>query len=201
MRTVGKECVIEFEEKKSKFIGYIKPVSTKEEAEKFIDMIKVKHKDATHNCSAYKVTDNGQEYFKVDDDGEPKGTAGKPMGDIITYMEAENLAVVATRYFGGIKLGAGGLVRAYAKTAKLAIQEAGIVDYVKKTNFLLDFGYEKTAEVEQIIYKNGDEILEKGYHDRVTYKVSLSDESIKELKEKKDITIIDIEKRVVIMKK
>lgn len=192
MRTVGKECVIEFEEKKSKFIGYIKPVSTKEEAEKFIDMIKVKHKDATHNCSAYKVTDNGQEYFKVDDDGEPKGTAGKPMGDIITYMEAENLAVVATRYFGGIKLGAGGLVRAYAKTAKLAIQEAGIVDYVKKTNFLLDFGYEKTAEVEQIIYKNGDEILEKGYHDRVTYKASLSDESIKELKEKKDITIIDI---------
>lgn len=192
MRTVRKECVIEFEEKKSKFIGYIKPVSTKEEAEKFIDMIKVKHKDATHNCSAYKVTDNGQEYFKVDDDGEPKGTAGKPMGDIITYMEAENLAVVATRYFGGIKLGAGGLVRAYAKTAKLAIQEAGIVDYVKKTNFLLDFGYEKTAEVEQIIYKNGDEILEKGYHDRVTYKVSLSDESIKELKEKKDITIIDI---------
>lgn len=192
MRTVGKECVIEFEEKKSKFIGYIKPVSTKEEAEKFIDMIKVKHKDATHNCSAYKVTDYGQEYFKVDDDGEPKGTAGKPMGDIITYMEAENLAVVATRYFGGIKLGAGGLVRAYAKTAKLAIQEAGIVDYVKKTNFLLDFGYEKTAEVEQIIYKNGDEILEKGYHDRVTYKVSLSDESIKELKEKKDITIIDI---------
>lgn len=192
MRTVGKECVIEFEEKKSKFIGYIKPVSTKEEAEKFIDTIKLKHKDATHNCSAYKVTDNGQEYFKVDDDGEPKGTAGKPMGDIITYMEAENLAVVATRYFGGIKLGAGGLVRAYAKTAKLAIQEAGIVDYVKKTNFLLDFGYEKTAEVEQIIYKNGDEILEKGYHDRVTYKVSLSDESIKELKEKKDITIIDI---------
>ena len=192
MRTVGKECVIEFEEKKSKFIGYIKPVSTKEEAEKFIDMIKVKHKDATHNCSAYKVTDNGQEYFKVDDDGEPKGTAGKPMGDIITYMEAENLAVVATRYFGGIKLGAGGLVRAYAKTAKLAIQEAGIVDYIKKTNFLLDFGYEKTAEIEQIIYKNGDEILEKGYHDRVTYKVSLSDESIKELKEKKDITIIDI---------
>ena len=192
MMTVGKECVIEFEEKKSKFIGYIKPVSTKEEAEKFIDMIKIKHKDATHNCSAYKVTDNGQEYFKVDDDGEPKGTAGKPMGDIITYMEAENLAVVATRYFGGIKLGAGGLVRAYAKTAKLAIQEAGIVDYVKKTNFLLDFGYEKTAEVEQIIYKNGDEILEKGYHDRVTYKVSLSDESIKELKEKKDITIIDI---------
>lgn len=192
MRTVGKECVIEFEEKKSKFIGYIKPVSTKEEAEQFIEMIKVKHSDATHNCSAYKVTDGGQEFFKVDDDGEPKGTAGKPMGDIITYMEADNLAVVATRYFGGIKLGAGGLVRAYAKTAKLAIQEAGIVDYVKKTLFLLDFSYEKTAEVEQIIYKNGDEIIEKGYNDRVTYKVSLSENSIREIKEKRDIVMIDI---------
>lgn len=192
MRTVGKECVIEFEEKKSKFIGYIKPVSTKEEAENFIEMIKIKHKDATHNCSAYKVTDNGQEYFKVDDNGEPKGTAGKPMGDIITYMEAENLVVVATRYFGGIKLGAGGLVRAYAKTAKLAIQEAGIVDYVKKETYILDFSYEKVAEVEQIIYKNGDEIIEKGYHDRVTYKVSLSEESIKELREKRDIVMIDM---------
>lgn len=192
MRTVGKECMIEFEEKKSKFIGYIKPVSTKEEAENFIEMIKIKHKDATHNCSAYKVTDNGQEYFKVDDNGEPKGTAGKPMGDIITYMEAENLVVVATRYFGGIKLGAGGLVRAYAKTAKLAIQEAGIVDYVKKETYILDFSYEKVVEVEQIIYKNGDEIIEKGYHDRVTYKVSLSEESIKELREKRDIVMIDM---------
>lgn len=192
MRTVGKECVIEFEEKKSKFIGYIKPVSTKGEAERFIESIKAIHKDATHNCSAYKVTDNGQEYFKVDDDGEPKGTAGKPMGDIITYMEVENLAVVATRYFGGIKLGAGGLVRAYAKTAKLAIQEAGIIDYVKKMSFLIDFNYDKVAEVEQIIYKNGDEILEKGYNDRVTYKAVLSDESIRELSEKKDITLIDI---------
>ena len=192
MRTVGKECVIEFEEKKSKFIGYIKQVSTKEEAERFIESIKAIHKDATHNCSAYKVTDNGQEYFKVDDDGEPKGTAGKPMGDIITYMEVENLAVVATRYFGGIKLGAGGLVRAYAKTAKLAIQEAGIIDYVKKMIFLIDFNYDKVAEVEQIIYKNGDEILEKGYNDRVTYKAVLSDESIRELSEKKDITLIDI---------
>ena len=76
-------------------------------------------------------------------------------------------------------------MRAYAKTAKLAIQEAGIVDYVKKSLFLLDFSYEKTAEVEQIIYKNGDEIIEKGYNDRVTYKVSLSENSIRELKEKK----------------
>lgn len=192
MKTIGKECVIEFEEKKSKFIGYVKPVNSKIEAEKFIQMIKEKHYDATHNCSAYKLTENGQEYFKVDDNGEPKGTAGKPMGDIITYMEVENLVVVATRYFGGIKLGAGGLVRAYAKTAKLAIQEAGIIDYIPKQVYLLEFSYEKVSEVEQIIYKNGDEIQEKGYNDRVLYKVILSFNSYNELKDKKDIMIVNI---------
>lgn len=192
MKTIGRECIIEFEEKKSKFIGYAKPVDSKIEAEKFIQMIKEKHYDATHNCSAYKLTENGQEYFKVDDNGEPKGTAGKPMGDIITYMEVENLVVVATRYFGGIKLGAGGLVRAYAKTAKLAIQEAGIIDYIPKKVYLLEFSYEKVSEVEQIIYKNGDEIQEKGYNDRVLYKVTLSDNSYNELKDKKDIMIVNI---------
>lgn len=192
MKTIGRECIIEFEEKKSKFIGYAKPVDSKIEAEKFIQMIKEKHYDATHNCSAYKLTENGQEYFKVDDNGEPKGTAGKPMGDIITYMEVENLVVVATRYFGGIKLGAGGLVRAYAKTAKLAIQEAGIIDYIPKKVYFLEFSYEKVSEVEQIIYKNGDEIQEKGYNDRVLYKVTLSDNSYNELSDKKDIMIVNI---------
>lgn len=192
MKSVEKECVIEFEERKSKFIGYVKPVGTKEEAERFIASIREKHKDATHNCTAYKVIDNGQEYFKTDDDGEPSGTAGKPMGDIITYMEVENLVVVATRYFGGIKLGAGGLVRAYAKTAKLAIQEAGIIEYIPKKIYLLEFSYDKVSEVEQIIYKNGDEIQEKGYNDRVMYKVTLSENSYNELNEKKDIIIIDI---------
>ena len=192
MKSVEKECVIEFEERKSKFIGYVKPVGSKQEAEDFIASIREKHKDATHNCTAYKVIDNGQEYFKTDDDGEPSGTAGKPMGDIITYMEVENLVVVATRYFGGIKLGAGGLVRAYAKTAKLAIQEAGIIEYIPKKIYLLEFSYDKVSEVEQTIYKNGDEIQEKGYNDRVMYKVVLSENSYNELNEKKDIIIIDI---------
>ena len=167
-------------------------MGSKQEAEDFIASIREKHKDATHNCTAYKVIDNGQEYFKTDDDGEPSGTAGKPMGDIITYMEVENLVVVATRYFGGIKLGAGGLVRAYAKTAKLAIQEAGIIEYIPKKVYLLEFSYDKVSEVEQIIYKNGDEIQEKGYNDRVMYKVVLSENSYNELNEKKDIIIIDI---------
>jgi len=173
MKSVAREYVIEFEERKSKFIGYVKPVGSKVEAEEFIQSIKNKHPDATHNCSAYKVVDNGQEYFKTDDDGEPSGTAGKPMGDIITYMEVTNLAVVATRYFGGIKLGAGGLVRNYAKTAKLAIQEAGIEEYVERKIYLIDFSYERIGEVESILNSGGAEYLDKGYNDRVTYKVRI----------------------------
>lgn len=191
MKTIKSETIIEFEEKKSKFIGYAKPISTKKQAEEFIQKIKNKHPDATHNCSAYKVIDNGQEYFKTDDDGEPSGTAGKPMGDIINYMEVSNLVVIATRYFGGIKLGAGGLVRNYAKTAKLAIQEAGIEDYIEKNIFILDFPYDKINEVDNILGENCD-YLEKGFHDKVTYKVSVSNDTLNLLKSIKDLIIIDL---------
>lgn len=192
MKSVAREYAIEFEERKSRFIGYVKPVGSKIEAEQFIQSIKLKHLDATHNCSAYKVIDNGQEYFKTDDDGEPSGTAGKPMGDIINYMEVTNLAVVATRYFGGIKLGAGGLVRNYAKTAKLAIQEAGIEEYVERKIYLLDFNYEKIGEVESIVNNRNGEYLDKGYNDRVTYKVRIDTPTFENLQALRDIMIIDL---------
>lgn len=192
MKSVEKECVIEFEERKSKFIGCVKPVGSKQEAEDFIASIREKHKDATHNCTAYKVIDNGQEYFKTDDDGEPSGTAGKPMGDIITYMEVTNLAVVATRYFGGIKLGAGGLVRNYAKTAKLAIQEAGIAEYVERKTYMIDFPYEKIGDIEMLIDSMGGEYLDKGFNERVTYKVRTDLTAFETLKNTKGVLVIEL---------
>lgn len=171
MKTVKKECEIEFEEKKSRFIGYIKPVFSKEEAEKFINKIKDRHGDATHNCSVYKINTGGQEYYKADDDGEPSGTAGKPMGDILSYMGVTNLVIVATRYFGGIKLGAGGLVRAYAKTAKLAINEAEIVDYEEKIDLIFELPYEKISDLEKLLREFEAEIFEKSFLDRAIYKI------------------------------
>ena len=192
MKSVGKECSIEFEERKSKFIGYVKPIGSKQEAEDFIAQIREKHKDATHNCTAYKVIDNGQEYFKTDDDGEPGGTAGKPMGDIITYMDVTNLVVVATRYFGGIKLGAGGLVRNYAKTAKLAIQEAGTVEYVERKIYMIDFPYEKISDVEAMIDSFDGEYIDKGFNERVTYKVRTTIETFESLKEVKGLLVIEL---------
>lgn len=171
MKTVKKECEIEFEEKKSKFIGYIKPVFSKEEAEEFISKIKDSHRDATHNCSVYKINVDGQEHYKADDDGEPSGTAGKPMGDILSYMGVTNLVVVATRYFGGIKLGAGGLVRAYSKTAKLAINEAEIVDYEEKIDLIFELPYEKISDLEKLLREFEAEIFEKSFLDRAIYKI------------------------------
>ena len=194
LKSVQKETVIEFEEKKSKFIGYIKPVSTVVEAEKFIDSIKKMHPTATHNVPLYRVIESGQENFKYNDDGEPGNTAGKPMAEILKILDIYNVALVATRYFGGIKLGAGGLIRNYAKTAKLAVNEAGIVEYVERSIFILDYDYENTSEIEAFLSGNsqkfGVEILEKNYSNRVTMKILANDEIESELNRLQKIIVI-----------
>jgi len=196
LKTVEKETVIEFEEKKSKFIGYIKPVSTVEEAEKFIASIREMHPNATHNVPLYRVVEEGQEYFKYNDDGEPTNTAGKPMAEILNILDVYNVAIVATRYFGGIKLGAGGLIRNYAKTAKIAVNEAGIVEYKEKSLFIIDYDYEYTGEVESFLnmYKKEFEIevVEKNYSSRVTMKIKADSEIEEKLNEMNKLIVIKL---------
>ena len=196
MKTVEKETVIEFEEKKSKFIGYIKPVSTVEEAEKFIGSIKEMHPNATHNIPLYRVVENGQEYFKYNDDGEPANTAGKPMAEILNILDVYNVAIVATRYFGGIKLGAGGLIRNYAKTAKIAVNEAGITDHKEKSLFIIDYDYEYTGEMESFLNAHKKEyeieITEKNYANRVTMKIKANSEIEEKLNEMNKLIVIKL---------
>lgn len=196
MKTVLKETIIQFEEKKSKFIGYIKPVSSVNEAEKFIKSIREVHPDATHNVPLYRVIENGQEYFKYNDDGEPANTAGKPMAEILNILDIYNVAIVATRYFGGIKLGAGGLIRNYAKTAKLAVNEAGIIEYKEKSVFIIDYDYDFTSEMESFLSLNGDkfgiEIIEKNYSSRVTLKIKADNSIEKILNETGKIIVIKL---------
>ena len=196
MKTVEKETVIEFEEKKSKFIGYIKPVSTVEEAEKFIGSIKEMHPNATHNVPLYRVVENGQEYFKYNDDGEPANTAGKPMAEILNILDVYNVAIVATRYFGGIKLGAGGLIRNYAKTAKIAVNEAGITDYKDKSLFIIDYDYEYTGEMESFLNVHKKEyeieITEKNYANRVTMKIKADSKIEEKLNEMNRLIVIKL---------
>ena len=196
MKTVKKETITEFEEKKSKFIGYIKPITTVLEGENFIEKIKKMHPNATHNVPLYRVIENGQEYFKYNDDGEPSNTAGKPMAEILNILDVYNVAIVATRYFGGIKLGAGGLIRNYAKTAKLAVNEAEIVEYIQKSTFIIDYKYEYTSEIELFLNSKKDEykieILEKNYSDRVTMKILATSEIENELNNFQNILVIKL---------
>ena len=114
----------ELVEKRSRFIGQVKPVETEEEARAFVEQVKKKHYDARHNCWCYRLRDGGVERYS--DDGEPQGTAGQPMLNVFQREEVTNVVCVVTRYFGGVLLGAGGLVRAYTQASKLALDESGI---------------------------------------------------------------------------
>lgn len=155
----GEETVII---KKSRFIGYAMPAETEEEAVRFIETIQKKHWDATHNCYAYQIGPH-DEIQKSNDDGEPSGTAGKPILEVIRKEGLKNVAVVVTRYFGGIMLGAGGLVRAYGQTAGAGLRAAGIVTRSLFQTIHVGIDYTWLGKVE-------NEILQAGYFiDHVEY--------------------------------
>lgn len=124
-RTLRAPASVTFTEKRSRFIGYARPVSTQKEAAAFLEEIRAKHHDATHNVPACRL--RGELLERCSDDGEPQGTAGIPVLDVLRRQAVVDCAVVVTRYFGGILLGAGGLVRAYSHAAALALGAAGIV--------------------------------------------------------------------------
>jgi len=165
---IGTACC-EIEEKKSKFIASVKPVSTEEEALEFINGLKSKYWDATHNVYAYYIV--GETVIqRFSDDGEPSGTAGMPVLEMIKRMEVQNLVVVVTRYFGGTLLGAAGLIRTYAKSAQAGIQAAGIVKKILCREIAITTEYtlfgkiqnflgSRKFNIKDIIYKEDVQIL------------------------------------------
>ena len=173
---------------KSTFIGYAKPIKSEEEAVEFINEIKKKHKDATHNVWAYTVgeTMNIQRYS---DDGEPQGTAGIPTLEVIKKEDLRDVVVVVTRYFGGIKLGAGGLVRAYTKGAKVGIEAAQIIQQVKYKEISVTIDYNQIGKVQNEIMNMGYKIKDTLYTDKVEIIVYSREEEAESLKSKMlDIT-------------
>ncbi len=144
------EVVIE----KSKFFGYVEPVENEAEAESFIAHIKSKHKEATHNVPIYLVGQN-YELQRYSDDGEPSGTAGVPILEMLKKEGITNVAMVITRYYGGIKLGTGGLVRAYTNSAKLALEKAGIVTKVEHQLISVKIGYTFLGKVQSELLNEG----------------------------------------------
>ncbi|GBF12288.1 YigZ family protein [Tepidibacillus sp. HK-1] len=140
--------------RKSEFIGYVKHATSEEEANAFIESIKKKHWDATHNCSAYVIGEHDQ-FQKANDDGEPSGTAGKPILEVIKKMGLKDTVVVVTRYFGGILLGAGGLIRAYGKAAKEGILAAGVIERILYRQVHVTIDYTWYGKIENEMKNRG----------------------------------------------
>lgn len=172
-KTIYSKAQGQIEEKKSKFIATICSVETKEEAESFIAACKKKYPDARHNCSAYVLGEDGQ-IMHSSDDGEPAGTAGKPMLEVLVGENLTNTVVVVTRYFGGILLGTGGLVRAYTQAVKAGVNAGGIIEKHKGYEATLKLSYTDVGKMQYLVRQNGYTELSCEYGADVTYQVLVS---------------------------
>ena len=190
-KTVYTHGVAEITEKKSRFIANVKPVATEEEALSFVAEIKAKYRDARHNVYAYVVSENNISRFT--DDGEPSGTAGAPVLDVILKEGLTDVAIVVTRYFGGTLLGTGGLVRAYGKSAKDGVLSAKICEKIYCHEVQISAPYDMLGKIQYII-ANGDYISgETEYGEYVTttafVKFDLIDKFLNEIKEATNASI------------
>ena len=166
-KTIKQNTSAEIVEKKSKFIANLFYIQSEEEAEEIIKEVKKKYYDAKHNCYAYSILDENENLYRMSDDGEPSGTAGAPMLNLLQKNELVNVLVIVTRYFGGILLGTGGLVRAYSDATAKAIEKAEFV--------YEEFGYElqvtlEYGELEKLEYycrKNNLNIINKEYSEKI----------------------------------
>lgn len=175
-----------FIEKKSEFIGYAKRCENEEEAKAFINEIKAMHKQATHNCYAYVIGEN-MGIQRYSDDGEPQGTAGIPILEVMKKSNVTDCAIVVTRYYGGILLGAGGLTRAYTKGASIAIKAAKVVEKVKGQKLLFTMEYDMLGKIQYIFNEKKWHIEDIEYTDKVVLstisEVSIVEEIEKEITE------------------
>lgn len=187
-KTLHKFGIDEYIIEKSTFIGYAKPIKTEEEAIEFVNEIKKKHKDATHNVWAYTVGEN-MNIQRYSDDGEPQGTAGIPTLEVIKKEDLRDVVVVVTRYFGGVKLGAGGLVRAYTKGAKIGIEAGIVIEKVKYTEVKIKIEYTQLGKIQNEIMNLGFTVKDTLYSEDVEIIVYSKVEDAESLKDKMiDIT-------------
>ena len=171
-KTLRAENSSEFVINKSRFIGYGCPCETEEEALAFLARIRQKHKDATHNCYAYIIGLNSG-IMRYSDDGEPGGTAGMPIIDVMKARGVVNCAVVVTRYFGGILFGGGGLVRAYSHAAKIAVDAGGIVTRAECSIVKIRCDYTFYGRLASLIPEQGGIVEDTAFEDAVTVKMRI----------------------------
>lgn len=178
-RTIADRCEAKFIEKKSEFIGYLAPVETEEQAIAFVEEIRAMHRKATHNCYAYILRENGT--ARHSDDGEPSGTAGVPIYEVLRKEGLVDVACVVTRYFGGIMLGAGGLVRAYTKGAKDAVDAADIKVMAYAQRLTVEVEYSLYGRLGQIFADFGVRVENEDFADSVKITLCVRCESVEGL--------------------
>lgn len=188
--TISKNETAEIIEKKSKFIADIYPVKNVEEAENKIKEIKKKYYDAKHHCIAYRIVEEDRIIEKSSDDGEPSGTAGAPMLNILQGSNLCNIIVIVTRYFGGILLGTGGLVRAYSDATKRAIQKSELVFQKDGFEIEIEIDYSNLENFKYYCKNNNINIINIEYAENIRIKIEME-------KEKKDIFLKNIEEQKI----
>lgn len=181
-KTVRQEAQAEQVIEKSRFIAYVKPVETREEAERFIASVRELHKGATHNVPAMVLGEQFQIQW-ASDDGEPQGTSGAPIVQMLVKEGITNTAVVVTRYFGGIKLGTGGLVRAYTGSARLGLQAAGICTMREMAVLGVKMDYSFLSKVQNLSREGLFSIEDILYEEAVTIKIAVELENVEKVKE------------------
>ncbi len=181
-KTIARRCEAEFVEKKSEFIGYLCPVQTEEQAIAFIEEIRAMHRKATHNCYAYILRENNA--ARHSDDGEPSGTAGVPIYEVLRKEGLTDVCCVVTRYFGGIMLGAGGLVRAYTRGAKDAVDAARIKCMASAEQLMISVDYGLYGRLAQIFIDFDARVENEEFADNVKIIVCVREEQAEKLREK-----------------
>ena len=180
-RTIKEDGQVQEEIKKSRFICHAKRVYSEAEARDFITAIKKEHYKATHNCSAFIVGERS-EIKRTSDDGEPSGTAGVPMLGVLENHNLTNVCVVVTRYFGGIKLGAGGLIRAYAGSVALAVKEIGIIEIKEQAGITIQMSYAQYQEYGNFLREHKLIELETNFTDQVDTMIYVNKEEKENIK-------------------
>lgn len=169
-KTIYQGNKAEIVEKKSRFIATVQPIQSEQEALEFIEKMKKQYWDASHNCFAYTVGER-QELQRFSDDGEPGGTAGRPMLDVLIGEKIHNTAVVVTRYFGGTLLGTGGLVRAYQRSTKAGLDASTVITKKRGRRLKINTDYTGLGKIQYILAQRGLKIMDTQYTDSVCMKV------------------------------
>lgn len=180
-KTINDKATVQQVINKSKFIANIHPVQSREEAEDFFDLIRKEHRLATHNVPAMVIGDKLQLQW-ASDDGEPQGTSGPPILQLLVSEGITNVAVMVTRYFGGIKLGTGGLVRAYTSSAKLVLEEAGICGVAVMAILYADISYYDHSKLTSVLPEWDAEIISESFTDKVRLEVKTDINNLENLK-------------------